>query len=60
MARQLFVVTGETTAPPSGEEYPYPKAWAASFPPDLWPAEEIEVGGRTMLRLKDGAILETQ
>jgi hypothetical protein len=38
----------------------YQKAWAASFPPDLWPAEEMEVDGKTMLRLKDGSMLEAQ
>ena len=36
----------------------YRKAWFASFPPDLWPAEEEETGdGRTFLRLKDGTKL---
>jgi hypothetical protein len=36
----------------------YGKARFASFPPDLWPAEEEETGdGRTFLRLKDGTKL---
>lgn len=32
----------------------YRKAWYASFPADLWPAEEVETDGRLDLRLKDG------
>ena len=33
----------------------YEKAWKASFPEDLWPAEEFfEKGSGLMLRLKDG------
>jgi len=32
----------------------YQKAWAASFPSDLWPAEETNDG---YLRLKDGTLL---
>lgn len=32
----------------------YRKAWLASFPPDLWPAEEETEDGRIFLRLKDG------
>ena len=36
----------------------YHKAWHASFPPELWPAEEEETDdGRTLLRLKDGSTL---
>ena len=36
----------------------YRKAWFASFPPDLWPAQEEETcDGRTLLRLKDGSTL---
>jgi len=36
----------------------YHKAWHASFPPELWPAEEEETDdGRTLLRLKDGTKL---
>jgi len=35
----------------------YHKAWNASFPPELWPAEEILVEGKTWLRLKDGSML---
>lgn len=37
----------------------YRKAWFASFPSDLWPAEEIEVDGKIVLRLKDGTKLPT-
>lgn len=32
----------------------YRKAWFASFPPELWPAEEDETGGPCCLKLKDG------
>jgi hypothetical protein len=36
----------------------YRKAWFASFPPDLWPAEEEEgPSGRIFLKLKDGTRL---
>jgi hypothetical protein len=35
----------------------YRKAWFASFPPELWPAEEVLESGKTALRLKDGTIL---
>ena len=35
----------------------YQKAWNASFPPELWPAEEVLAEGRTALQLKDGTIL---
>lgn len=36
----------------------YQKAYLASFPPDLWPAEEEEgPGGTIFLRLKDGTKL---
>ena len=38
----------------------YQKAWAASFPAHLWPAELVTAGGKDMLRLKDGTILEAQ
>ena len=33
------------------------KAWAASFPPDLWPAEEEETEDGIYLVLKDGTRL---
>ena len=32
----------------------YQKAWHASFPAELWPAEEVFVDGKLALRLKDG------
>jgi hypothetical protein len=36
----------------------YQKAWDASFPPELWPAEEEQSGnGEIFLRLKDGTRL---
>jgi hypothetical protein len=35
----------------------YRKAWFASFPPELWPADEVLVDGKAVLRLKDGTIL---
>jgi hypothetical protein len=36
----------------------YRRAWFASFPPDLWPAEEEEdPSGRIFLKLKDGTRL---
>ena len=36
----------------------YRKAWAASFPPDLWPGQEgDDEDGRTVLKLKDGTSL---
>lgn len=38
----------------------YQKAWAAGFPPNLWPAEEVQVGGKVMLRLKDGTLLTVE
>jgi len=38
----------------------YQKAWAAGFPAHLWPAELVTVGGKDMLRLKDGTVLEAQ
>lgn len=38
----------------------YHKAWDASFPPDRWPAQEVETAGKVMLRLKDGTLLETE
>jgi len=36
----------------------YRKAWAASFPSDLWPAEEEETIEGKYLRLKDGTRLD--
>jgi hypothetical protein len=36
----------------------YHKAWLASFPSDLWPAEEVETDdGRIFLKLQDGTTL---
>jgi hypothetical protein len=35
----------------------FQKAWAASFPPDLWPAEEEKTDTGTYLRLKGGSRL---
>ena len=35
----------------------YQKAWAASFPSDLWPAEEEKTEEGLYLRLKDGTRL---
>jgi hypothetical protein len=35
----------------------YQTAWNASFPPELWPAEEVLAESRIVLRLKDGTIL---
>jgi hypothetical protein len=32
----------------------YHKAWFASFPSELWPAEEQTDGGKVFLKLKDG------
>jgi hypothetical protein len=37
----------------------YQKAWNASFPPHLWPAEEVMVESDLMLRLKNGALIAT-
>jgi hypothetical protein len=37
----------------------YQKAWNASFPPHLWPAEEVLVHSELMLRLKDGTLIAT-
>ena len=38
----------------------FQKAWLASFPPDLWPAEEQETADGIYLRLKDGTRLVGQ
>jgi hypothetical protein len=38
-----------------GEQYR--KAWLASFPSELWPAEEDETNGALCLKLKDGTRL---
>jgi hypothetical protein len=35
----------------------YRKAWFATFPPELWPAEEDESNGPLCLKLKDGTRL---
>ena len=35
----------------------YIKAWIASFPDELWPAEEDESDGQLCLKLKDGTRL---
>ena len=36
----------------------YQRAWLASFPPELWPAEEVETeDGTIFLRLKNGTRL---
>jgi hypothetical protein len=35
----------------------YQKAWRASFPSGLWPAEEQRVGNKISLRLKDESVL---
>jgi hypothetical protein len=35
----------------------YRKAWYASFPPELWPAEEV-LSEHVALRLKDGTTLQ--
>jgi hypothetical protein len=35
----------------------YRKAWFASFPPELWPAEEDETNGPLCLKLKNGTRL---
>jgi len=35
----------------------FQKAWLASFPPDLWPADEEETADGIYLRLKDGTRL---
>jgi hypothetical protein len=37
----------------------FQKAWNASFPPELWPADEVVVDGKIVLRLKDGTLLPT-
>jgi len=37
----------------------YRKAWASSFPSDLWPAEEESVQGSLYIRLKDGTRLDS-
>jgi hypothetical protein len=36
----------------------FKKAWYATFPPDLWPADIVQVNGKWMLRLKDGTLLD--
>lgn len=38
-------------------ESPVPEGMVASFPADLWPAEEEETGDGIYLRLKDGTRL---
>jgi hypothetical protein len=38
---------------PTGRSPQFQKAWNASFPPELWPAEEVLVEGKIVLRLKD-------
>jgi hypothetical protein len=38
----------------------YLKAWCVSFPSDLWPAEEVRIGDKIQLRLKDGTVLPTE
>ena len=35
----------------------YRKAWDASFPPNLWPAQEVLNYAHTVLQLKDGTTL---
>jgi hypothetical protein len=35
----------------------YRKAWDASFPPNLWPAQEVLNDAHTILQLKDGTTL---
>jgi hypothetical protein len=32
----------------------YRKAWFASFPPEMWPGQEVEVDGKFFLVLKNG------
>jgi len=49
--REAFERKRETLSPQ------HRKAWAASFPPNLWPAEEEETEEGIYLRLKDGTRL---
>jgi hypothetical protein len=41
----------------AGRSEQFQKAWLASFPSELWPAEEELVDGKVALRLKDGTLL---
>ena len=37
----------------------FQKAWNASFPPHLWPADELVIDSEIVLRLKDGTLIPT-